>query len=119
MTSPYVSWLLELKIGPGKLEEFCSVARDLIAQTQNEPGTLDYEWSLSADGTTAHIFERYANSEALVLHVTQGFAQHADRFMAACTPTHMTVYGKPTDEAKAAIGDLGPAYFEPLGGFSR
>ena len=116
--STHVFWLIEASILPGQLDAFCAVARDLIAAAQGEPGTLDYEYSLSPDATTCHIFERYADSDALLAHV-QTFHKFAARFMASCKPTKCTVYGKPSDEAKAAIADLGPVYFEPLGGFSR
>ena len=45
--SEQISWLLEVEILPGKLEDFRAVARDLIANTQPESGTLDYEYHLS------------------------------------------------------------------------
>jgi len=116
--SNQVYWLLEVAILPGKLDDFRAVARDLIASTEPEPGTLDYEWNLNEDHTICHIFERYRDSEAMIEHV-EGFGRFAERFMKACRPTRFAVYGNPSDEAKAALGDLHPAYFQTLGGFSR
>ena len=116
--SDQISWLLEVEILPGKVDDFRAVARDLIANTEPEPGTLDYEWHLSPDSKTAHIFERYADSAAMIEHV-KGFGNFAARFMAACRPTSFSVYGKPSAEAKNALADLGPVYFSGLGGFSR
>ena len=116
--SEQISWLLEVAILPGKLEDFRAVARDLVANTQPEPGTWDYEWHLSPDNTTCHIFERYADSAAMIKHV-EGFHNFAARFMASCRPTRFSIYGKPSSEAKAALADLGPVYFSGLGGFSR
>lgn len=118
MVSNQISWLLEVEILPGKLDDFRAVARDLIANTEPEPGTFDYEWHLSPDGKTAHIFERYADSATMIQHVA-GFGNFAARFMAACRVTRFSVYGKPSDEAKAALADLHPVYFAQLGGFSR
>jgi len=116
--SDQISWLLEVEILPGKLDDFRAVARDLIASTEPEPGTFDYEWHLSPDEKTAHIFERYADSAAMIKHV-EGFGNFAARFMAACRPVRFSIYGKPNAEAKAALADLGPVYFSELGGFSR
>ncbi len=117
MSDP-ISWLLEVEILPVKLEDFRAVARDLVANTEPEPGTFDYEWSLSPDGTVAHIFERYATSEAMIAHV-KGFGAFAGRFLDACRVTRFSVYGKPSAEAKAALANFGPVYFTALGGFSR
>ena len=116
--SNQISWLLEVEILPGKLDDFRAVARDLIANTEPETGTLDYEYHLSPDEKTVHIFERYADSAAMLKHVA-GFMNFAARFMAAGRPKSFSVYGKPSDEAKAALADLGPVYFSELGGFSR
>jgi quinol monooxygenase YgiN len=116
--SNQVYWLLEAAILPGKLDDFRAVARDLIAATEPEPGTFDYEYNLNADNTVCHIFERYRDSEAMIEHV-HGFHAFAGRFMQACRPTAFHVYGTPSDEAKAMLADLHPAYFKALGGFSR
>jgi quinol monooxygenase YgiN len=116
--SDSISWLLEVEILPGKLEDFRAVARDLIANTEPEPGTFDYEWHLSPDGKTAHIFERYSDSAAMIQHV-EGFGKFAARFLASCRVTKFSVYGKPNAEAKEALADLQPVYFAEIGGFSR
>jgi quinol monooxygenase YgiN len=116
--SEQLSWLLEVTILPGKLADFRAVAKDLIANTQPEPGTLDYEWHLSPDNTTCHIVERYRDSAAMIQHV-EGFGNFAARFLASCRPTRFSVYGDLSAEAKTALADLGPVYFSGLGGFSR
>ncbi|HEV3272212.1 MAG TPA: antibiotic biosynthesis monooxygenase [Candidatus Methylacidiphilales bacterium] len=116
--SEEISWLLEVDILPGQLENFRAVARDLIASTQSEPGTLAYEWNLSEDQTVCHIYERYKNSDAVLTHV-RGFGAFAERFMQACRPTRFHIYGTPNDDAKATLADFSPLYFSPLGGFHR
>jgi len=116
--SESISWVLQVAIHPGKLDAFRGVARALIEKTQSEPGTLAYEWNLSEDLTICHIFERYENADALVKHV-DSFGAFAQRFMEACYPTRFHVYGTPNDAVKAALADLNPVYFTPLGGFTR
>jgi quinol monooxygenase YgiN len=116
--SKNITWILQVAIHPGKLDDFRSVVKDLIAKTELEPGTLDYEWNLSDDQTICHIFERYKDSAAMLTHV-KSFGAFAKRFMEACHPTRFHVYGKPSAAAKKALADLNPVYFAPIGGFSR
>jgi quinol monooxygenase YgiN len=116
--SDQISWVLEVAIQPGQLENFRAVARDLIAVTQSEPGTLAYEWNLNDDQTACHIFESYRDSAALVAHV-QSFGHFAERFLQACRPVRFDVYGSPNEEARAVLADFKPAYYSHLGGFTR
>jgi len=116
--SKNISWILQVAIHPGKLEDFRAVAKDLIAKTESETGTLGYEWNLSDDKTVCHIYERYKDADAVLTHV-QSFGAFAQRFLEACHPTRFHVYGKPNKAMIAALADLQPVYFNPLGGFSR
>jgi len=116
--SAEIRWMLVVGIQPGQLDNFRSVASDLIASTQSEPGTLAYEWDLIPDETACHIYERYADSAALMAHIV-GFGPFAERFLAACRPVRFDVYGNPSDEARAMIADFQPTYFSHVGGFSR
>jgi quinol monooxygenase YgiN len=116
--SDSIYWILEVAIHPGKLTDFKAVARDLIAATQSEAGTLGYEWHLSADETVCHIYERYANSDVVLVHV-QSFGNFAPRFIEACRPTRFDIYGKPSAAVKEALADFNPAYFSALGAISR
>ena len=116
--STQISWLLEVAILPGQLENFKAVARDLIAITEKEKGTFAYEWNLNADETSCDIYERYQDSEAMIAHVNS-FGNFAERFLNACRPTSFHVYGAPNEAAKAQLADLHPLYFKNLGGFSR
>ena len=116
--SDTISWILEVAIHPGKLDDFRSVAADLIAATRNESGTLAYEYHLSKDAAVCHIYERYQDAEAVLTHL-KSFGAFARRFMESCHPTLFYVYGTPTEELKAALADLNPIYFSLLGGFTR
>jgi quinol monooxygenase YgiN len=111
-------FVLEVSILPGQIGNFRAVAKDLIAATQQEPGTLNYEWNLSRDETSCHIYERYHDSAAFMAHV-QTFGKFAERFLQACRPVRIDIYGSPGEEARAALADFHPTFYAPLGGFSR
>jgi quinol monooxygenase YgiN len=92
---------------------------ELVAGARAEPGTLGYEWYLSEDGGTVHVYERYANSEATIAHNAAFAERFADRFVAAVEPTRFTVYGDPSPAAREILDGFGATYLAAWGGFSR
>lgn len=115
-----VSWLLELTINPGRGEDFKTLVQDMVGATlAAEPGTLAYEWSTSADGTVCHIYERYFDSAAVMVHLGAFGEDFAQRFLDILVPTRFVVYGTPSPEVKEALAAFGPVYMETAGGFSR
>jgi quinol monooxygenase YgiN len=117
--SDQVSWVLELAVKAGELDNFKAVVGEMIESTQAEQGTLMYEWSIDGEGSVVHGYERFVDSHAAVAHLAAFGEKFAQRFFAAVDPTRLTVYGTPDDEAKEALSALGPDYMGPLGGFAR
>jgi len=114
-----VSWVLEVAIREGKLDEGRALMEEMAAATGEELGTLAYEWFLSSDGSVCHVYVRYADSEAVMLHMRAFGDAFAERFAACFEQTRMTVYGEPSDEVRTTLGDDGVAYLTTWGGFSR
>jgi quinol monooxygenase YgiN len=114
-----VSWVIELAVKPGQLEAFKTLRDEMIAGTSLEPTSVGYEWSISEDKSTVHIYEKYADSEAMVSHVTGFLANWAKRFLEGVDVTRFTVYGTPNDEARKMLDGFGAIYLGPWGGFSR
>ena len=113
-----VAWMLELDISEGA--GLPALIEEMVASTQeNEPGTLDYQWSTSADGTVCHIFERYSDSDAVMAHLGTFGERFAARFMEILAPTRFVVYGSPSQEVKEALAGFNPTYMDSAGGFSR
>ena len=62
--SEQVYWVLTLAVDD--LEKFKSVVQRLVVATQKEePGTLEYEYTVTDDQKTVDVVERYANSRAV------------------------------------------------------
>jgi quinol monooxygenase YgiN len=103
----------------GRLDEARELMNEMVTATLQESGTRGYEWFLSEDGGNCHINERYADSDAVMAHLGNFGEKFAERFLACFEPTAFSVYGEPSDEARAALDGFGATYLAPLGGFSR
>jgi quinol monooxygenase YgiN len=114
-----VSWNIQLSVQDGRLGDARNLMADMVESTQAERGALAYEWFLDGDGAVVHIRERYADSEAVVVHLTTFGARFAERFLTCFAPTALYVYGDPSSEARDALDGFGAVYLGPFGGFSR
>lgn len=118
LKSEEVYWVVTLTVE--KIDQFKPVVAKLVAATEKEPGTLQYEYNVGADNKTVDICERYVNSKAAVAHVQNTFLPNfAKEFMELTKPVRFVVYGSPTDEFKNAMADFHPTYMAPLDGFTR
>ncbi len=109
-----------LDIKTSDLDQLKTLLEEMVSATQaDEPDTLNYEWFISADGSTCHIYERYAGSAAVMTHLGNFGEKFAERFMAILQPSRMMVYGSPNDEVITALSGLGAVFMAPLGGFDR
>ena len=65
-----ISWNVEAKIKKGKLDDLKKWIKQASSQVKkNEFGTLAYEFWLSPDKKTINYYNRYLNSESLILHM--------------------------------------------------
>ncbi len=98
-----VFWVFTLALAPGKFAEF----RDLVAEIVARPGTLAYQYADSDDLQTVHIYERYRDSAAFVVHVEQNFAE---RFLSLVSFRSLDVYGTRTAQARQALDSFNATY---------
>jgi quinol monooxygenase YgiN len=117
--STTIAWTLRCRVKAGTVDELCSLVHDLVASSEEEPGTQRYEWFVDDDATTAHIYERYADSAAALAHLETFGEQFAERFSARANPMDFVVYGDPTGPLRDALEAFNPTYMRQLGGFAR
>src|SRR5262245_13997901 len=98
-----IFWNYEVEIYTGKNEEFVSLARDLMASMEDEPGTVEYRYSLNANGSMCHIYERYRDSDGLIAHADNFGRAFSERFTEACSPSRFSVYGAPDDRVRSIL----------------
>ena len=114
-----VAWILACAVKPGQLATFKTLMEEMVAGTSAEPGTRNYEWYISDDGGTVHLWEKYADSEAMIAHVNGFMEKWAERFLACIDVTRFTVYGDPSPGARELLAGFGGTYLGPMGGFAR
>jgi quinol monooxygenase YgiN len=115
----HVAWVIALAVKEGQLETFRELMNEMVDGTSKEPLTLAYEWYISEDGGTVHIFEKYADSDAMILHVNGFLEKWAGRFMECVDITGFVVYGDPSPAAREILDGWNAKYLGPWGGFSR
>ena len=114
-----VSWVVEVKLKPGKLDGFKSLMEEMVESTKGESGTLAYEWFIDEAGENVHIYERYADSAAVQVHGESFGSKFAERFMDAVDISAFNIYGEPSDDVRAAYAEMGASFFGTFGGFFR
>lgn len=118
--SNQVYWLLELEVNAGMSDSAKDLMHEMVeAVKANEPGTLNYEWNMNSDQSAVHIYERYADSAAMMVHLGNFGAHYAEQFMGCFSPTGFNIYGSPSEEVKSALSGFGPTYFTSAAGFVR
>jgi quinol monooxygenase YgiN len=120
MTDPKVYFLVDLAIAPGKLDAFNSVAKDMVAGSRNEPGTLGYTFYLSSDQGRCRLLETYADSAAVLAHLKGTVVQQlVPKLLQHSSMERFEVYGDPGAEASAMLAHLKAAIFQFHQGLSR
>lgn len=112
-------WVFTLDVKTGRLPEFRALVADIVAASSREPGTLAYQYSVNADETQVHIFERYRDSQAFMDHLALTFGGYAERFLALVTVASLIVYGNPDAAARKALDSFGATYMTLFDGFAR
>jgi quinol monooxygenase YgiN len=118
MGSDQIYWVITFTVD--QMDKFKPIVQKLVAATAKEPGTLEYEYAVGDDQKTVDIFERYINSHAANVHVTENFGPNFSKdFLAVAKPGRFVVYGVPTDELKKTLADFHPIYMTPFDGFTK
>lgn len=118
--SEYVYWIIEADVREGKLQQLKEIMVEMSEATMaEEPGTLNYEWSLSEDEKTCHIFERYKDSDATMIHMGNFGSKFAKRFMEIVKPGKFVLYGNPNEQVLKTLAPMGAVQFSSAAGFSR
>jgi len=116
--SEQIYWVLTGTVD--QMDQYKRLIQKLVAATEKEPGTLEYEYTVGDDQKTVDIFERYADSKTAASHVTETFGPNFSKeFLALFKPTRFVVYGTPSADLKKVLADFHPIYMTPFDGFTK
>ena len=110
----------ENTIKAGQLDNFKALIREMVDAIQrDEPETLNYEWFIADDGKSVHIYERYADSEAFMVHLGNIGPKYGERSFAYLTVNKLAIYGNQSDTVREVLKDLAPIYMSRYDGVAR
>jgi quinol monooxygenase YgiN len=116
----HIYWIVEANVREGKLDELKALMKEMVDATNaNEPGTLNYEWTISDDAKRCTLYERYTDSAAALKHLASFGRNYASRFTGCLEPKKVVAHGNPTEELKKVLAGQGAMFMRPFGGFSR
>jgi quinol monooxygenase YgiN len=114
-----ITLIVEFSIKAGMGDAFEAAAakmREVVHR--DEPGTVQYDWWLSLDGTRDINIEAFTDSDALVVHMANT-APLLPALVAAADVVRVEVLGQLTEAGHAAIDDAATGHFALSGGISR
>jgi quinol monooxygenase YgiN len=119
MVKHLVRFTVDLTINAGKFDKFEGIAQAMIASSQQEPGTLEYDWYLSGDRRRCRLVETYADADAVLTHLTGPVVQElVPKLLEAASIGGFEVYGDPGPKAAQMLAGFGAEIFELWHGLS-
>ena len=107
-----VRFTVELNVTLGKFDAFEDVARAMTRDTQEEPGTLVYDWYLSRDNHRARLLEEYADGDAVVAHLEgEVVTKLVPKLLQSAQLTRFEVYGDPGRRGTEILAGLGAVIY--------
>ncbi|MCH7789325.1 MAG: antibiotic biosynthesis monooxygenase [Acidobacteria bacterium] len=101
--SEAIRFVIEIEVSD--IDGFKAAANDMVAISDDEPGTLVYDWYLDEDTGQGRLYEAYASFEALDAHIAGPvFTEVGPRIISTCTFVRMDAFGNAPPERRAGPG---------------
>ena len=120
MVKHTVRLAVDLTIKEGMLEAFEGVARTMVAGSHKEPGTLEYDWFLSADRKKCRLLELYTDANAVLAHFNGPVVQEVvPKLLETADVSRFEVYGDPGPKLTELLPAFGAEFFGLSQGLNR
>lgn len=114
----HVTWTVQGQIKEGKYDEFLLIMAQLVALAKSEAGTLMYEWTVSEDKRSVHIYERYQDEDAAKVHLA-GWDKSGPLFLSVVDMDKITVFSQLSKEFAQGFAGPSTVFMKPVGGFVK
>jgi quinol monooxygenase YgiN len=112
-----ISWRVKLTVRTGQFDNFEILTGQMVEFARTEAGVLSYERFITDDGKYVHVYGRYVDSAAALVHLQEFRRKFADRFSSMVDRKEFTVFGNPSSDLKAVLDEFGTLYLRYLGDF--
>jgi quinol monooxygenase YgiN len=120
MAKQTVYLALDLIISDGKLDAFESIAQAMVEGSHKEPGTVGYEWFLSADRKRARLLETYKDANAVLAHFNGPVVKElVPKLLGTASLASFEVYGDPGPKVTEMVAGFGAEIFQYRRGLDR
>ena len=120
MAKTTVRFIVTFIVNDGQFAPFDAIAREMTALTQMEPGTLVYDWYLSADQKQCRLYESYVDGSAALAHMAGKVVQElVPKLLGFSTMSGFEVYGDPGPGAGPMLVKAGATIFPPWHAIGR
>jgi quinol monooxygenase YgiN len=120
MVKETVRLAVDLTINEGKLAAFDGIAQEMVEESRKEPGTLGYEWFLSADRKRCRLLETYADANAVLAHFSGPVVQElVPKLLGTASVTGFEVCGDPGPKVREMLAPFGAEIFDFRHGLGR
>ena len=123
MNHDQIHFRAEFTIDEGKIEEYKKLVQDMSRVVEaNEPDTINYQFYLNRDETKCIVHETYANSEAVLAHITSVASQTIlPKVFSVSRISKFDVYGNPSEQLQKVLTSFSPRpnTYNLFAGFSR
>ena len=120
MVKQTVLLAVDLIVKDGQEEAFEHVAQEMVSASQKEPGTLGYEWFMSADRRRYRLIETYKDAAAVLAHFNGPVVQElVPKLLATASVAGFEVYGDPGPKVREMLLGFGAEVFAFRYGLDR
>jgi len=112
MVEQVVRLTVSFAVSEAQVSEFKRLAQTMTDISKAEPGTLGYEWFVSADGKNYKLVETYVDAQSIEAHFMGAAVQEfVPKLVETCSVTGFEIYGDPGPKVTEMAAGFGAQFY--------